>query len=87
MMIRLCRRQGIEAEQLRQQQEATRRASEAEKQAALQAMAETVERETALLPTARADRSGLVKTVTSYFECPRAGADTPVPHVTLSKQA
>jgi methyl-accepting chemotaxis protein len=44
--VDIFRRQGIEAEQLRQQQEATRRASEAEKQAALLAMADTVERET-----------------------------------------
>jgi methyl-accepting chemotaxis protein len=44
--VDVFRRQGIEAEQLRQQQEANRRVSEAEKQAALQAMAETVERET-----------------------------------------
>ena len=44
--VDVFRRQGIEAEQLRQQQEANRRASEAEKQAALLAMADTVERET-----------------------------------------
>ncbi|HET6159955.1 MAG TPA: HAMP domain-containing methyl-accepting chemotaxis protein [Dongiaceae bacterium] len=44
--VDVFRRQGIEAEQLRQQQDANRRASEAEKQAALLAMAETVERET-----------------------------------------
>jgi methyl-accepting chemotaxis protein len=44
--VDIFRRQGIEAEQLRQQQEANRRASEAEKQAALLAMADTVERET-----------------------------------------
>ncbi|HEV8391093.1 MAG TPA: HAMP domain-containing methyl-accepting chemotaxis protein [Dongiaceae bacterium] len=44
--VDIFRRQGIEAEQLRQQQEANRRASEAEKHAALLAMADTVERET-----------------------------------------
>jgi HAMP domain-containing protein/uncharacterized protein YktA (UPF0223 family) len=44
--VDVFRRQGIEAEQLRQQQEANRRVSEAEKQAALQAMADMVERET-----------------------------------------
>ena len=44
--VDVFRRQGIEAEQLRQQQDADRRASEAEKRAALQAMADTVERET-----------------------------------------
>jgi methyl-accepting chemotaxis protein len=44
--VDVFRRQGIEAEQLRQQREANRRASEAEKQAALVAMADTVERET-----------------------------------------
>jgi methyl-accepting chemotaxis protein len=44
--VDIFRRQGIEAEQLRQQQEANRRASEAEKRAALLAMADTVERET-----------------------------------------
>jgi methyl-accepting chemotaxis protein len=44
--VDIFRRQGIEAEQLRQQREANRRASETEKQAALLAMAETVERET-----------------------------------------
>ena len=44
--VDIFRRQGIEAERLRQQQDADRRASEAEKQAALVAMADTVERET-----------------------------------------
>jgi methyl-accepting chemotaxis protein len=44
--VDIFRRQGIEAEELRQQQEANRRASEAEKRAALLAMADTVERET-----------------------------------------
>ncbi|HJT13795.1 MAG TPA: HAMP domain-containing protein [Dongiaceae bacterium] len=44
--VGIFRRQSIEAEQLRQQQEAIRRASEAEKQAALLAMADTVDRET-----------------------------------------
>jgi methyl-accepting chemotaxis protein len=44
--VDIFRRQGIEADQLRQQQEANRRASETEKQAALHAMADTVERET-----------------------------------------
>jgi len=44
--VDIFRRQGIEAEQLCQQQEANRRASEAEKHAALLAMADTVERET-----------------------------------------
>jgi methyl-accepting chemotaxis protein len=44
--VDIFRRQGVEAEQLREQQEANRRASEAEKQAALLAMADTVERET-----------------------------------------
>ncbi|WP_119300119.1 methyl-accepting chemotaxis protein [Dongia deserti] len=44
--VDVFRRQAIEAEQLRQQREAQRRASEAEKQAALVAMADTVERET-----------------------------------------
>ena len=44
--VDVFRRQGIEAEQLRQQQEADRRKSEAEKHAALVDMAETVERET-----------------------------------------
>jgi methyl-accepting chemotaxis protein len=44
--VDVFRRHAIEAEQLREQQETNRRASEAEKQAALLAMAETVERET-----------------------------------------
>jgi methyl-accepting chemotaxis protein len=44
--VDIFRRQGIETERLRQQQDADRRASEAEKQAALVAMADTVERET-----------------------------------------
>jgi methyl-accepting chemotaxis protein len=44
--VDIFRRQGIEAEQLRQQREANRKASEAEKRAALVAMADTVERET-----------------------------------------
>jgi methyl-accepting chemotaxis protein len=44
--VDVFRRQGIEGEQLRQQQEANRQASEAEKRAALLAMADTVERET-----------------------------------------
>jgi methyl-accepting chemotaxis protein len=44
--VDIFRRQGIEAEQLRRQQEAQRSAAEAEKRAALLAMADTVERET-----------------------------------------
>ena len=44
--VDIFRRQGIEGEQLRHQQEANRSASEAEKRAALLAMADTVERET-----------------------------------------
>jgi methyl-accepting chemotaxis protein len=44
--VDIFRRQGVETERLRQQQDADRRASEAEKQAALVAMADTVERET-----------------------------------------
>ena len=44
--VDIFRRQGIEAEQLREQQEANRRASEAEKRTALLTMADTVERET-----------------------------------------
>ncbi len=44
--VDVFRRQGIEGEQLRRQQDANRQASEAEKRAALLAMADTVERET-----------------------------------------
>ena len=44
--VDVFRRQGIEAEQFRHRQEADRQASEAEKRAALLAMADTVERET-----------------------------------------
>jgi methyl-accepting chemotaxis protein len=44
--VDIFRRQGIEAEELRQQREVNRKASEAEKRAALVAMADTVERET-----------------------------------------